>query len=361
MSHYVYLLLGSNLGEREKQLQLAESMLIDKVGHFVSASAVYETAAWGVTDQPTFLNKVLTLSTSLAAEEILQATQLIEKEVGMAKAYKWGPRILDIDILLLDQVTISTPQLKVPHPEIPNRRFTLVPLAEVAGKLNHPTLNKTINQLLEECPDKLPVSKYKPQPGFYIAIEGNIGIGKTTLARKLANHYDVGLVLEEFENNPYLEDFYASNKGVHLPLELFFLNHRYKQLQTNQGGANTIADFALVKSMLFAEVNLKGAEYGLFKDIFDLYHAQLPKPALTIYLKSGIDQLQYQIKQRGRPYEQSIKDEYLLKIDAAYTSYFNRYENQLVSIDLSTLNLLNNPEHFQQLTETIEARVLAIR
>ena len=154
-----YLLLGSNQGNREQHMLNAKAQL-EKNGCFMTTiSSLYETAAWGIETQPDFLNQVIAIKTRLEPEELLQLILHIEKLYGRERTVKWGPRTLDIDILFYNSTVMQTPQLTIPHPGIATRRFTLLPLCEIAPNMVHPVLHKTIQQLLDECPDTLPVKK----------------------------------------------------------------------------------------------------------------------------------------------------------------------------------------------------------
>ena len=155
-----YLLTGSNMGNREAQLITAKELLNKDCGQITAASAIYETAAWGKTDQPSFLNQALKIETVLTARQLLRHILKAEKKMGRIRIEKYGPRLIDIDILLFNNEIHNYPLLKLPHPELHNRRFALMPLAEIAPDLIHPKLKKNIRHLLQECPDELEVKKY---------------------------------------------------------------------------------------------------------------------------------------------------------------------------------------------------------
>jgi 2-amino-4-hydroxy-6-hydroxymethyldihydropteridine diphosphokinase len=154
----VYLLIGGNMGNRPKNLSESTSWLEKEVGAIVKKSSIYETAAWGVTEQPSFLNQVLFVSTKLPPEDVLKTILSIEEKMGRKRVEKMGPRTIDIDILFYNDEIISLPNLSVPHPHIANRRFVLEPLAEIAPAFVHPVLKKNVAGLLKDCPDTLEVN-----------------------------------------------------------------------------------------------------------------------------------------------------------------------------------------------------------
>ncbi|WKZ58472.1 MAG: 2-amino-4-hydroxy-6-hydroxymethyldihydropteridine diphosphokinase [Cyclobacteriaceae bacterium] len=159
----VFLLLGSNLGDKIGQLTEARQQISRLIGPIVTASSIYKTAAWGEENQDDFLNQVVWVDTESQPYEVLNITQHIEKQAGRIRKERWGARTLDIDILLWDDKVVANPDLKIPHPGIPDRKFTLVPLAEIAPLLVHPILQKTIEKLLEDCTDNLPVERLQHQ------------------------------------------------------------------------------------------------------------------------------------------------------------------------------------------------------
>lgn len=159
MSTLAYLLLGSNLGDQVARLAQARHDLAATAGRLVAASALYETAAWGLEDQPAFLNQVLAVETELDAPTLLAACLAAEQQQGRERLVRWAARTLDVDILLFGQEILATPSITVPHVALAARRFALVPLAELAPQLIHPQLHCTISQLLAACPDQLEVTK----------------------------------------------------------------------------------------------------------------------------------------------------------------------------------------------------------
>jgi len=155
----VFLLIGGNMGDRLQNLHQAIDLLVETCGPVTQQSAVYETAAWGITDQPAFLNQALALTTVLTAQELITTVLSVEEKMGRHRLEKFGPRIIDIDILFFNDDIMDEPNLTIPHPQLQNRRFVLAPMEEIAPELVHPVLHKTIEQLLQECKDELAVKR----------------------------------------------------------------------------------------------------------------------------------------------------------------------------------------------------------
>ena len=156
----LYLLFGSNLGNREKNLKNALSLINNSIGKIVVKSNIYETEPWGISDQPLFLNQVIKALTSFSPYEVLQKIKKIEGDLGRKRYEKWAARIIDIDMLYYDDLVINTRDLKIPHPEIINRRFTLAPLTEIAPDFVHPVANVINRVLNEKCEDTRRVDVY---------------------------------------------------------------------------------------------------------------------------------------------------------------------------------------------------------
>lgn len=163
IKHDVYLLLGSNIASRIDYLNTAKRLIGEELGYIQTTSSIYESESWGFEADMAFLNQVVLLRTNLEASALLRETQQIEKQLGRIKKVEgvYSSRTIDIDILFYDQIVLSIPGLEIPHKQIQNRRFTLLPLVEIAAELQHPALQKSCSQLLEECGDAGKVWKPK--------------------------------------------------------------------------------------------------------------------------------------------------------------------------------------------------------
>ncbi|MCA5004475.1 2-amino-4-hydroxy-6-hydroxymethyldihydropteridine diphosphokinase [Sphingobacterium bovistauri] len=155
----IYILLGANLGNPRLQLQKAKELLSEKIGTLLKASSLYQSEAWGVEDQPLFLNQVLLFQTTYSPHQSLTICQEIENELGRVRKEKWGARMIDIDILYYNDAIIESTALTIPHPYIQDRKFTLQPLCEIANNYKHPKLNVSNEELLLNCIDNLNVVK----------------------------------------------------------------------------------------------------------------------------------------------------------------------------------------------------------
>lgn len=156
----LYLLIGGNIGDRMANLQKAKEWIEKKIGHILKESAIYETEAWGNQNQPSFLNQAIIAKSQVSASQTMEAILEIEKQMGRQRNQKFDPRTIDIDILFYNDAIINEHHLTIPHPEIQNRKFVLIPLKEIAPLFIHPVLRKTITHLLQECTDPLEVNKF---------------------------------------------------------------------------------------------------------------------------------------------------------------------------------------------------------
>jgi len=192
----------------------------------------------------------------------------------------------------------------------------------------------------------------------YIAIEGVIGAGKTSLAKKLKEKLDARLVLEQFETNPFLEKFYNDRKRFAFQTQMFFLVNRFKQqqelLQENLFSEFIVCDYIFDKDRVFAYLNLEGEELKLYENIFPLLARNLRKPDLVVFLQSGVERLMYNIKQRSRKVEKNITKTYIDELSEAYTHFFFRYnKTPLLIVNSTELDFVNNDDDFNELCKQI--------
>lgn len=194
----------------------------------------------------------------------------------------------------------------------------------------------------------------------FIAIEGNIGAGKTTLANMLNEELSTRLILEEFADNPFLPKFYKDPKKHAFPLELFFLAERYHQLMGHFASPDlfaqrTVSDYFIGKSLVFAKTNLKDDELLLFRNIYDIMFSNVPMPDLLIYLHLDTDSLQKNIRKRARSYEQDIKNEYLNSVQQGYVEFLKQQEGlRTVILSMENMDFVGNKSHFDLILEVIQ-------
>jgi deoxyguanosine kinase len=193
----------------------------------------------------------------------------------------------------------------------------------------------------------------------YIAVEGNIGAGKTTLSTMISNQFNGRLILERFEDNPFLAKFYEDQDKYAFPLELSFLAERYQQLKRELASQElfsdfTISDYFLNKSLIFARKTLGNDEYQLFSTLFNIMNANLPKPDLLVHLLVSTKRLKDNIEKRGREYEQNIAVDYLEKIQESYLDYLKQQPSlRILLLDVNGLDFVAHPSHFKIIIEAI--------
>ena len=193
----------------------------------------------------------------------------------------------------------------------------------------------------------------------FITVEGNIGVGKTTLTHLLAKHFNARLILEEFADNPFLPKFYENPAQYAFPLELFFMAERYKQLKDMLHTKDlfqsvTVSDYLFTKCLLFAKVNLPEEEFRLYQKLFDIMHHQLSFPDILIYLHAPVQKLQANIKKRNRFYEQKIPDSYLMSIQETYTNYIKQHNVKTLFVDATHADFLSNGNHLKIITDALD-------
>ena len=364
-----YLSLGSNQGEKLENLKKAIHLIASEVGAIQKIAAVYKTPSWGF-EGDEFLNTCIKVSTYQAPEKLLQTLLAIEKKLGRTRKgqNEYQNRPIDIDILLFDDEIIFSRTLSVPHPKMLLRKFVLVPLNEIASTFIHPITKKKIAICLQNCEDTLgiemiPEKLIRPIPLSekynYIAIEGNIGAGKTSLAKLLSDQFNAKVVLERFADNPFLPKFYEDKERYAFPLEMSFLADRYQQLSDDLAQFDLfknfiVSDYYIFKSLIFAQVTLSKDEYFLYRKMFDLMYKEITKPDLYVYLYQNTDRLLENIKKRGRDYEQNIEKDYLKKIQEGYSNFIKTEQDlNVLTIDVSELDFVNNENDYFAIIQQI--------
>ena len=361
----VYLSLGSNLGDKIKNLQSAINLIDTNIGDVLSISNVYQTKSEGFKGDD-FFNCCICIVTNLSPNFLLVKILEIELIEGRIRSSSNGyeSRLIDIDILLYEDRIINENNLSIPHPRMHLRNFVLYPLSEIAMSKIHPKCNDTIGNLLNKLEsteilkcDKelmLPVLS-KLQLFKNIVIEGNIGVGKTSLSKRLSNDLNKELIIEGFMDNPFLEKYYNNPERYALNVELTFLTDRCRQLnnfnnQMNFFSSGIIADYDIFKSLVFAGVSLNEIDFNLFRNIFYFMTKDLFKSDLVIYLIQSSDQLLKNISKRGRSFEKTISRNYLDKINTAYLKHIKTNSDlNVVYIDVSDLDFVESDQDYMKL------------
>ena len=372
-----YLGLGSNLGNRLNNLQKAIFLIDDLAGPVKKISSVYESRASGF-EGDDFLNLCVAVETTLSPESLMDRVLEIEKSLGRIRPNQIGytSRRIDIDILYYGSEVVKTEDLTIPHPGIAERRFVLKPLADIGPQFYHPKLKKDTRNLLQECTDKVNVTKVYPplypdrtalfSSAHFLAIEGNIGAGKTSLAKKIASDFNAKIVLERFADNPFLPKFYKDPVRYAFPLEMSFLADRYQQFTDDTSQFDLfknfmVSDYDVYKSLIFAQITLQKDEFSLYRKIFSSMYSNVKKPDLYIYLYQNTERLLDNIKKRGRAYEQKIEPEYLEKINQGYAEYIKGLQHQRTAvIDISALDFVNDKKDYQSILDEIQGELLKL-
>tara|TARA_R110002073_G_scaffold297262_4_gene463392 strand:+ start:311 stop:1441 length:1131 start_codon:yes stop_codon:yes gene_type:complete len=355
-----HIALGSNKGDKFKNLQKAVDAIYERIGNIKLISKVYKSPAFGFKSDD-FFNCCLVLESYLESQKVLETLLEIETSLGRTrtKTNTYEARTIDLDIVFAEDNMINTKTLQVPHPEMNKRKFVLLPLNDVASKIKHPKFEKEVSVLLDECEDdsvlepikiwlKNPSKQHDFSKYNYIAIEGNIGAGKTSLATKISYDFNAKLILERFADNPFLPKFYEDANRYAFTLEMSFLADRYQQISDDLSQLDLfkdfiVSDYDVFKSLIFSKITLNEDEFNLYRKLFYLMYKDIAKPELYVYLYQNTERLQQNIKKRGRDYEQNIENEYLEKINAGYLDFLKTQTDFNVKIiDVSDRDFVIN-------------------
>lgn len=367
--------LGSNQGDRLQNIQSCVNYLHSHIATVVKVSALYETPSWGF-ESDNFYNCAVLLHTCKKPEELLQEilqAELIAGRIRNAETTGYQARLIDIDIIAFNNEILSSDTLTVPHPRMQDRNFVLYPFRDVNSDWVHPVLKKDINELIIETSDtgepvkvcelENPIEQFNLSKYSYIAIEGNIGSGKTSLSGKISEDFKGKLILERFADNPFLPKFYGDQERYAFSLETSFLADRYHQLSDDLAQLDlfndfVVADYHIFKSLIFSKITLSEDEYILYRKLFDIIYKETPKPDFYVYLYQSTNTLLQQIKKRGRSYEQGIEASYLEKINEGYMEYIKSQKGaNIIIIDVTNRDFVNNQEDYLWVLSQIEGNL----
>ncbi|MDG1684540.1 MAG: 2-amino-4-hydroxy-6-hydroxymethyldihydropteridine diphosphokinase [Flavobacteriaceae bacterium] len=368
----IYIALGSNLGDRLTNLQQAVNQIDNEIGQVLQCSSVYEVPAVGFSGA-IFLNACLVAESEKSPNAILQGLQAIEIEMGRKQAAEglYRDRPIDLDLIMVEDEVLHSDELTVPHPRFQDRLFVLQPLCEIAPQKRVPNQNQTVSQLTKTCDDPTKISTFSEglqRPAIHflrqfnrVCIEGTIGCGKTSFAKRIAEDLHAKLFLERFADNPFLPIFYDDADRYAFPLEMSFLADRFKQQrelseQLNLFGQGVVSDYEVHKSLIFTQFTLSSEEFALYRTIFYNMMPDVQKPDLYILLKQTTPRILANIKKRGRSYERTIDAEYLDKVRQGYQDFKRSHPDwNIVEIDLSELDFVTNERDYHEVINQLRS------
>jgi deoxyguanosine kinase len=363
--------IGSNTGDRLDHIQSAIDAIHTQIGSIDQISRLYQTPALGF-EGADFINGCLKVSTQLEASQVLDKLLVIEQHLGRIRHDdgQYHSRTIDLDLLFFDSLISKSERLELPHPRLHERRFVLQPLADITSDFEHPILKQTISKLLENCEDDSVLTPLgdqltNPMQSFdfsnynFIAIEGNIGAGKTSLTHMMSYDFNAKKILERFADNPFLPKFYEDATRYAFTLEMSFLADRYQQISDDLSQLDLfkdfiISDYDVFKSLIFSKITLSEDEFMLYRKLFYQVYKDIARPDLYIYLYQNTERLQENIRLRGRDYEQTIESSYLDKINSGYLEFIQKHpEFNVKIIDISNRDFIKNRVDYLWILEQI--------
>jgi dihydroneopterin aldolase / 2-amino-4-hydroxy-6-hydroxymethyldihydropteridine diphosphokinase len=353
-----YIGLGSNIGESTKLIKTALDELDKCEGTAVSAvSETLKSKPLGPGNQASYLNAAAKLQTTLSADELLKSLQMVETLLGRDRKVKWGPRTIDLDLLLYGNEIIDSSELTVPHSQMHLRSFVLKGMCELAGDLIHPVLKKPMKELNKRLGGgNFFLDKDKPQ---LISIAGVIGVGKTTLGQGISKVIGCELIREAYETNPYMDQAYAGKQDVALDWQLYFLVSRLKQLDKAflNNGKIYISDYVFNKEQIYAKRVLTEEQRRQYQEEYVLVEPKIADPVLMIYLKDTPGACLKRIKKRNRAYEQQIEEGELKNFFDDYEELFAEWDRcPVITLSLDKFNCLDEND-IQRLADEIRSYV----
>ena len=368
----VYIGLGSNIGNRLEHLQAAIDAIHYEIGSIIKISSCYQTPALGFDGDP-FLNACIEVRTYLSPELLMSKLLQLEENQGRKRLNngQYNARTIDLDILFYDNNIVENKLLSIPHPRLHQRRFVLQPMEEIASDFIHPNHHQTIAAILEGCEDKSIVERTKdnlenPLWGMdlsaynFIAIEGNIGAGKSSLTQMMAQDFNAKSIFERFADNPFLPKFYEDAERYAFTLEMSFLADRYQQISEDLAQLDLfkdfiIADYDVFKSLIFSKITLSEDEFLLYRKLFYQVYKDFKRPDLYVYLHQDVKKLKANIKKRGRSYERQLESDYLNKIHQGYLEFIkNNPQFKVKMIDITHRDFVENRHDYLWLIDQIQ-------
>jgi 2-amino-4-hydroxy-6-hydroxymethyldihydropteridine diphosphokinase len=320
--------LGSNLGDRQRTIREALAALGRHPEIEVTrVSDVKETPPLGQASQPYYLNGVAEIRTTLSPEDLLSVLMTTEDVLGRTRRTRWGPRTIDLDLLLFGQRIVHLPHLIVPHPQMHLRSFVLEGLCQLNHDLVHPLFNEPVCELARRLGGgNFILDPAGPQ---LVSIGGLIGVGKTTLMKRLAAALDGEALLEPYDTNPFLARVYAGHKELALDSQLYFLLHRADQLRPEALSQESVSltDYVFQKELIYARRLLDAEQLNLYERVYEVFATAVKDPVLVIYLEDLPERCLERIHRRNRPYEQQITLEFLQTLHEAYERLFESWRS----------------------------------
>lgn len=353
-----YIGLGSNLGDRQEHIRAALKKLSEaRQTEVVRVGEIIETEPLTKDNQPRYLNTVAEIKTTLSAENLYKKTAEIEISLGRIRQAKWTPRIIDLDLLLYGEKITNRPNLTIPHPQMHLRSFVLKGLCELNRGLVHPVLKEPVEELASRLNGMdFVINGDLPQ---LVSMAGVIGVGKTTLTKKLSKLFGRKAIFEAYDKNPFLPEVYAGKNELSLDSQLYFLTSRVSQLSNHSltAGEMVLADYVFDKELIYARQLLNAEQFALYDKIHKQIVYDIAAPVLVIYLVDSVENCLERIHGRNRPYEQRIQPQFLEALDRGHKKLFVDWKKcPVIRLSMSEFDYMQD-SNIQHLANQIKSYV----